>query len=238
MGKSSKIKESIEIPQLANVESATTQEVVYQRLRNAIMLGAIPPGTALTMRGLAETLQVSPTPIREAMRRLSSENAVLVKTNRRFQIPVMEASRFQDLIETRVTLELHAGRRAMPHISAVIIDELTEIDDAMDQSIGEDNYDNLTRLNLKFHRRLYSANPHHSTLPLIESIWLQLGPFQRQAVTALRDFYLIDRHKEILNALSHRDEAALQAAIASDIEDGIGAAGRTVLSAQQKDTAV
>lgn len=237
MLKNSETKEVIAIPLLADGEPATTQEAIYQRLRNAIVLGAIPPGTALTMRGLAETLQVSPTPIREAMRRLSSENAVLEKTNRRFQIPVMEIGRFQDLIETRVALETHAARRAMPHISAVIIEELTKIDDAMDQSIDEDNYDKLTRLNLKFHRRLYTANPYHCTLPLIESVWLQLGPFQRQAVTGLRDFYLVDRHKEILSALNQRDEEALKTAIASDIEDGIGAAGRAVLDTHQKEIA-
>lgn len=227
----------IHIPELAEGSPATTQEAVYQRLRNAIVLGAIPPGTALTMRGLAETLRVSPTPIREAMRRLSSEHAVLEKTNRRFQIPKMELGRFQDLIETRIVLETFAAQRAMPYISAIIIDELTRIDDAMDASIDQDNYDTLTSLNLRFHRSLYTANPNHAVLPLIESTWLQLGPFQRQALAGLREYYLVDRHKEILAALRTRDDAALRAAIISDIQDGIGAAGRDALTSNQKDTA-
>lgn len=230
MAKPPRTDSPLDIPALAGGTPPTTQELIYQRLRNAIVVGAIAPGTALTMRGLAETLQVSPTPIREAMRRLSSENAVLEKTNRRFEIPLMELGRFQDLIETRIVLETHAAHRAMPHISAVIVEELTRIDNAMDASIDQDNYDTLTSLNLQFHRCLYRANPNHAVLPLIESTWLQLGPFQRQALTSLRDFYLVDRHKEILDALEHRDDAALSAAIISDIQDGIGAAGRAALT--------
>ena len=137
MAKSPQSDTPLEIPALVGDTPPTTQELSYQRLRNAIVVGAIAPGTALTMRGLAETLQVSPTPIREAMRRLSSEGAVLEKSNRRFQIPLMELGRFQDLIETRIVLETHAAQRAMPHISAVIIEELTKIDSAMDASIDQ-----------------------------------------------------------------------------------------------------
>ena len=62
------------IPDIPRIPGATTQEYVYERLRNAIMLGAIEPGTSLTMRGLAERLDLSPTPVREAVRRLMAEH--------------------------------------------------------------------------------------------------------------------------------------------------------------------
>ena len=66
------------IPDIIGNPKYTTQEYVYRRLRNAIMIGAIEPGTSLTMRGLAEMMDLSPTPIREAIRRLSSEHAIEV----------------------------------------------------------------------------------------------------------------------------------------------------------------
>ena len=91
----------------------------------------------------------------------------------------------------------------------------------------------LTRLNYDFHARLYRANPNHSAMPLIESIWLQLGPFHREVLADLKAFYQVDRHKEILGALDARDCAALASAIRKDIEDGVGAAGRAALSNQR-----
>ena len=221
----------LNIPPLAPMDVSTTQEKIYHRLRHAIMVGAIAPGTPLTMRGLAEALDVSPTPIREAMRRLTSESAVLEKSNRRFQIPPMELGRFQDLIETRIVLETHAAKRSLPFMSQVAIERLAEIDHQMDQVVAQQDYDKLTILNHEFHRVLYTTNPTHTVMPLIESTWLQLGPFQRQVLTDLNTYYVIDRHKQILAALAASDGPALTTAITQDIHDGIGRPGQAALQA-------
>lgn len=213
------------IPQITADGGLTTQELVYQRLRQAIMLGAIPPGTAITMRGLAESMGVSPTPIREALRRLSSEMAVEVQSNRRMLVPAMEPERFAELIALRVALETHAAARALPHVTERMIDALEAMDDKMDAALTRQDAEALTRLNYGFHRQLYGANPSPAALPLIESLWLQLGPFHRQAVTGMKGFYSEDRHKQILSALRRRDNAALIAAISDDIDDGVARPG-------------
>ncbi len=67
-------------------------------------------------------------------------------------------------------------------------------------------------------------------MPLIESVWLQLGPFQRLVQGDLKNTYLVDRHKEILQALKSRDALALRKAIEADIRDGIGRSGREMLT--------
>ncbi|MGX9848782.1 GntR family transcriptional regulator [Limimaricola litoreus] len=214
----------------------TTQEYVHARLRNAIMVGAVQPESTLTIRGLAEYLELSPTPVREALRRLSSERAIELLGNRRISIPVMTAPRLEEILRLRMTLECHAARRALPFVSEVLIDRMRAIDDRMDDYIQSRDLDALTISNHEFHRVLYTANPHQTVLPVIESVWLQLGPFQRQMIRALEQFYLIDRHKEILTALRERDAAALALAIEADIEDGIGRAGREVLQAGQPES--
>jgi DNA-binding GntR family transcriptional regulator len=96
--------------------------------------------------------------------------------------------------------------------------------------MSEERIDDLTVLNQKFHRKLYSVNPNQVSVPAIESVWLQLGPFQRQVVTHVKEFYKIDRHKEILSALQSRDVASLVIAIESDIREGISRSGRRLLT--------
>jgi len=220
----------LNIPDIPAIPGTTTQEYVYERLRNAIMLGAIEPGTSLTMRGLAERLNLSPTPIREAVRRLSSENAIQIKDNRRMTVPLMTSDRFEELVALRVAVEVHTARRALPYMSDVIIEKLTGMDDRMDELICERDLDQLTLLNQAFHRTLYTVNPAQASMPIIESIWLQLGPFQRQVLTRLTEYYEIDRHKEILTALTTRDATALEDAITNDINDGVLKSGRTLLA--------
>jgi len=220
------------IPETAANTEWTTQEYVYERLRHAIMVGAIQPGTDLTMRGLAEEMRLSTTPVREAVRRLSSENAVLIKENRRISIPNMTLERFEELLALRVSLEAHAAERALPYISDIKIDHMTSLDDEMDSAVSEHDWDRLTILNQDFHRTLYTVNPDQVTMPVIESIWLQLGPFQRQVIEHLEEFYKIDRHKEILSALRTRDSVTLINATKSDILETLSRAGRKLLEAR------
>lgn len=220
----------LNIPDIPEQSGVTTQEYVYQRLRNAIMLGAIEPGTLLTMRGLAERLDLSPTPIREAVRRLSSENAIQVMDNRRMSVPVMTSARFEELVALRTSVEVHAAKRALPYISDIVIKNLTQIDAKMDKFVSEGELDQLTLLNQAFHRILYTTNPEQVTMPVVESIWLQLGPFQRQVITRVKEYYEIDRHKEILSALTTRDAAALHDAITNDIRDGVVKSGRSLFA--------
>ncbi len=220
----------LNIPDIPVAPGATTQEYVYERLRNAIMLGAIEPGTSLTMRGLAERLGLSPTPVREAVRRLSSEHAIQIKDNRRMTVPLMTPNRFEELVALRVAVEVHTATRALPYVSDIIIEKLTEIDDRMDRFVIERDLDQLTLLNQAFHRALYAVNPAQASMPIVESIWLQLGPFQRQVITRVTEYYEIDRHKEILAALTTRDVTALQDAITNDIKDGVQKSGRNLLA--------
>lgn len=227
---------AFEIPDIPEDSSRTAQEYVYSRLRNAIMVGAIEPGTSLTMRGLAEYLAISPTPIREAVRRLSSERAIEVKGNRRMTVPSMTISRFDELIALRVALEIHAAERSLPYISDIIIKKMTEIDDLMDIKVEEGAIDEIITLNQKFHRTLYMANPNQATMPCIESVWLQLGPFQRQVSRLIREYYVVDRHKEIIAALRDRNPAALAISLEGDIRDGTARSGRATLLEMERDS--
>lgn len=225
-----------EIPEISRNEGLTAQEYAYLRLRNAIITGALAPGTALTVRGLATALETSQTPIREAIRRLSSENAIEVLGNRRLRIPEMTPGRFEELVRLRILLECHATKRALPYVSAMAVMGLEVVDERMDQALARHDHDALTILNHEFHRALYTLNPDQAVMPLIESIWLQLGPFQRQAIRNVKTYYEIDHHKQILTALHDRDQAALVSAVENDIRDGILDPGRKLLGETCGDT--
>ena len=204
----------------------TVQERAYRRLRRSIMTGAVRPGVALTIRGLAETLEVSPTPIREALRRLSAERGLAVLDNRRVMVPEMTVQKFEELLTLRIALETHAAERALPYISDKMIGDLEALDDELDKAFESNRYEDTIITNQAFHARLFEANPHQETMPMIESVWLQLGPFLRLAALDLKDHYRVDRHKEAIAALRKRDPVALRTAIEADIQDGIGHIGR------------
>jgi DNA-binding GntR family transcriptional regulator len=216
----------LQVAKAAKTDSMPTHEYVYQHLRGMIMVGTIAPGMALTIRGLAETFSMSPTPVREALRRLSSEGALQVLDNRRIMVPQMTPERFEEIIALRIHLESHAAARACAFLSDRQIDELVAVDADIDVAIAARGREQALLLNQQFHRMIYSANPNQIVMPMIESVWLQLGPFLGVAMDHVRELYTIDRHAEALAALRKRDEAALKQAIADDIADGIGGLDR------------
>jgi len=205
--------------------STTVTQWVYQTLRQAVMNGQILPGRALTIRGLAEILGVSPMPVREALRQLAAENALEILGNRRVMVPRMTAMKFSELCEARIALESHAAARALPYIDADTLAQLRQLDQDIDVAFEAGDTEQIGSLNQAFHRMIYTANPHQITLPLIESLWLQLGPFMRLANSLLDENYLVDHHREMTAAIEKQDPLALQMALAADIRDGVAFAG-------------
>ncbi len=160
-------------------------------------------------------------PVREALHRLACEGAVEVKNNRRVIVPSMTAEKFGELCELRILLETHAAEGALPYIKEQDIEILEQTDAKIDTAIEHHDVDNISLYNQAFHRHLYCANPFQIAVPLIESLWLQLGPFSRIAISKLEKVYLVDRHVEALEALKQKNLFGLRRAIEADIRDGI-----------------
>jgi len=206
---------------IEKTEDQKTHQWVYQLLRNNLLCGRIEPGKPLTIRGLAEILRVSPMPVREALHRLACEGAVEVKNNRRVIVPLMTSEKFSELCDLRILLETHAAEGALPYIKEEDIEILEQLDANIDEAVERNDADYISLNNQAFHRQLYSANPFQISVPLIESLWLQLGPFSRIAINKLEKVYLVDRHAEAIEALKKRNLFGLRRAIEADIRDGI-----------------
>ena len=109
------------------------------------------------------------------------------------------------------------------------LENLRRIDERpLDEIVEADIEENIRR-NYEFHRTLYEALPSQVLMPLIESLWLQLGPFMRLALSHIGDYYPVDRHNEAIAAIARRDTIALRIAIEADIRDGIGHLGKAEL---------
>ena len=195
---------------------------VFRGLRRAIMSGRFPPGQAVTIRGLADRMGVSAMPVREALRRLVAERALALLDNRRVRVPVMTAERFDELLAARIALETEAAARALPLIDAKRLAALHGINDGIDAAVATEDGDTVVAQNLIFHLTLYGARPDSVLVPLIESVWLQTGPFMRAALVGLPSQGADDHHAEALAAIARRDENALRRAIRADIQTGLG----------------
>ncbi len=209
-------------PAAERPQGETLQEWVYQQLRQAIMVGRFVPGRSVTIRGVAEMLGVSLMPVREALRRLVAEHALELLANRRVSVPQMTPPKLDELCAARLALEPLAAVRALPAIDAARLAELKRIDAEVDAALAASDVETYLAKNQEFHLTLYRAGDSQVIIPLIESLWLQFGPFMRSVLGRIGASYVLDRHVEAMTAIERKDPLALRLAIEGDIRDGMG----------------
>lgn len=203
-------------------EFRTTQERVYFQLRDAILRGKFLPGRAITIRGLATELGCSPMPVREALRRLTSERALELSDTRRVTVPTMTLEKLAEICAARVALECQAAERALPFVGGEELEQLRELDARVTVALQEKDIQRYVTTNLDFHFTLYRLGHPHIILSLIESLWLQTAPLQHLVFQRFGVQELPDRHEDLLDAIAGGDVQRVRRAIRQDIEEGLG----------------
>jgi DNA-binding GntR family transcriptional regulator len=213
--------------------AATTHETVYRKLRERILFGGFRPGSAVTLRGLAEDLGVSPMPVRDAVRRLIAERALEMQDNRRVLIPPMTRGRFEQVLFARQALEPELAARALSRLGGSDIDAIEAIDEGMGVFMSGGDVDGYMRANFRFHFAIYEAAGAEVLMALVESIWLQFGPFMHMAYARIGTSTLEDHHEAAIRAMRRGDELGLRNAIIADIAQGMGFIGDGALERVQ-----
>ena len=203
---------------------------VYAELRQRIVTGHISPNHELSTRGIAGELGVSQTPVRDALSRLAAEGAVSIRSKRRVRVPEMTSERFDDLLRCRLLLEPEAAALALPKLSAADVTRLREVDAALDAAVASGDAAGYMQANYDFHFTLYRAQPQKTLTQLIETLWLQFGPYMRVVFGRVSNANLNDSHQAAIKAIESGDSPALRDAISRDIADGMGLLGRVGLA--------
>jgi len=196
-------------------------EQVYQTLRSQIMYGELVPGQPVTIQGLTDSLGVGMTPVREAIRRLISDGALMFQGNRRVSVPLLTDGDVEQMIFARISIESELSRRATANVKPSDIDHLERIDQQLDRMIADGDVSGYLRLNHRFHETLYSFADAPILNDLAERLWLRFGPSLRVVCGRFGTQSLPDRHKDIIAALRDQDADGAAKATAQDIEQGM-----------------
>src|SRR4051812_34876320 len=114
------------------VDSRTSkQEHVYSVLRRRILDGTYPPGYRLVIDTIGRELEVSPMPVREAIRRLEAEHWIVYQRHQGAQVAPRDAEMWAEAIEALALLEGFVTARAAPHLQDEDFAALRAIGDEM-----------------------------------------------------------------------------------------------------------
>ncbi|CCQ74537.1 GntR family transcriptional regulator [Magnetospira sp. QH-2] len=196
---------------------ASQSQSAYARLLEMIRAGNLGPGDRLTETDLAQRLDVSRTPIREAMRRLEADGLVVHEPHRGAVIRTLDYNEVMELYEVRAVLESTAARMAARSASEIEISELATLNGEMAKVIGD--ADEVFRLNRQFHLGLLDSAKNRflvKSVNALQKTLLILGP--TTLAEADRAEETVDEHEELLVALRNRDADSAEAAMKQHIE--------------------
>ncbi|WP_137387873.1 GntR family transcriptional regulator [Rhodoligotrophos defluvii] len=215
---SARIREELARLDLRQPERVTLNDRVYSELRRLIISGRLRPGQSISIRALANVINVSPMPVRSALQRLVTEGALDVQPNRAFALPVLTPEDFREIADVRATVEGFAAERAVPNLGEEDVAFLREINRQMFEA-GNAGQENYLELNRQFHFHIYNASKMPRLLRFIETLWLQIGPLLN-LVAAREDIPIgLQAHHAMVAAVAAKDAAAARAAVERDILD-------------------
>ena len=205
---------------LPKLSHTSMQDRVYGELKAAVMAGAFRPGQAITMQELADQFGTSTMPIRDALRRLAAERVMVTLSNRSVAVPELTAERFRDLLRVRMTLEGQAVEWAAASLTDAELAELGRLNAEMNRPVVQKDPHRFLLLNQQFHFGIYRGARSAVLLPVIEGMWLQVGPYINLLIHAMANERRRNvRHHAAYTALAARDAALARREIVGDLED-------------------
>ena len=176
----------------------TMQERVVDVIRDAILHGSLKPGEQLDQRELAQELNVSRVPVREALRKLEGEELVTFHPYQGFEVTQLSPDEIREIYEIRVKLEEMALELAVPHLTSDLCQELTPLLKSMGISAREDPV-RYTVLNTEFHKKLYSPAGRPRLFSLIEMLRDWLKPYHvTDVMNPARAEMVMEQHRSLL----------------------------------------
>ena len=189
------------------------REVVFLTLRKKILKGELQPGERLMEISLANSLGVSRTPIREAIRMLEHEGLVVMRARRGAQVAKITIQELNDVLEVRKSLEV---------LTEEDLETLKNAETRFEELAGTDKADltELTEADVSFHDVIYEGTKNRRLIQILGNLREQMYRFRIEYLkeAALRAD-LVREHRAILKAVEERDAEKAVQLIAEHIDN-------------------
>lgn len=195
-------------------------EQVYQSLLESVLNGTLAPGAVVSELAVAKRLQVSRTPVHDALRQLIKDGLVRQEPNRRAVVAEFNADDIREVFELRRLLEGEAAALAAPRIARSTLQELRATADRLAKVWGQAGWvERWADFDEAFHTAVARASGSKRLCQeVVRYRTLHRGLNKTHtAADCLRQ--ALEEHLTILDALDRRDPAAARAAMEAHIRE-------------------
>ena len=218
-----------------SIESTGRQNLpdrIYAELKSRILSGLVKPGERLLEKSLSEDLEVSRTPLREALNRLSHDDLVIFRPNSGYSAAPLSSNGFGQLQDLRVIIEPKVASLAAIRATRDDIESLRRCAEMPAVEDGDDStFINFCQANARFHLLLVRAARNTMMETIVMSA---LDQYQRPAylgIGRVTDHEKASKcHLDIVDAVEARDPAKAEIVMGSHVIGGSERITRALVS--------
>ena len=194
-------------------------EQVFDRLEKDILSGVYQRGEVLTEMRLCADLEVSRTPVREALRRLEQEHIIEISGKGIVVLGVTEED-LRDIYDIRLEVEGYAAVRAAQNISEDEIENLREVLELQEFYVAKKDAEHIRLMDSRFHELIYRYT--HSTvyfdtlMPLLKKVQKHR---KKSVENNSRAQSSLDEHRAIFAAIAARDVVGAEKAMLEHVKN-------------------
>lgn len=187
----------------------TKTELAVRLLRDKIRSGELAPGERLSPVVIAEQLEMSPTPVREALRLLQSDGLVVYKAHQGIEVAGLPADDVTEIYMLRRLLEPVAMERAVPAIAGPELRKLEGLHDRLRGAVATGQGRKIAEANAAWHWYIYEQSGSRYLTEFIRRLWARF-PWRTMWVIPQRAERTLAEHEAMMEAIraGNAEEAA------------------------------
>lgn len=193
---------------LVPVPRVTLREQVYEALLQAIVKGDLHPGSRLRDSELAAELQVSRTPVREALQRLEDEGLVQTVPGSQTRVAPLQESDAEEAVPVVAALHALATRHAVPLLSGDDLERLRDVNAAFADALSREDTVEALAMNDAFHAVFLDRAGNGELRRTLERLSPRVRRLELARFLALSERDSVDQHAAIITAAESGDARA------------------------------
>lgn len=198
--------------------SQSLRQQVYEALKQIILRGDLASGERVVETKLAQQLEVSRTPIREAISQLKREKLIVSKPNGGFRVATLSVEDAMQLYDCRIALEQLSVEGACQQITSQQLKQLEKYvllaEKLVDSPSGEPDSLQLLEIDYQFHHLIAESSGNPWLLTLLEQVFDKMALLRVQTTKHNPKVLEIRlEHREIYEAIALRDAELAKATI-------------------------
>ncbi|MGM8213454.1 GntR family transcriptional regulator [Virgibacillus sp. W0430] len=176
-----------------------------QYIKSQIVEGYIPPGSQVNVQEIVKHLEISQTPVREAIQHLVGENIIINVRNKGYFVKKYNENDIFEIYSLRAMLEAFAIRLATHRASNEEVGEIENIFQQMIVKMEDDSVVSITNDSIKIHDSIFKMSKHERLINVNETISFQVAIVNSILGTKYTKKKEVEEHRELIESIKERD---------------------------------